>query len=82
MDVSSTGPPTGAHTSSLARSLATLPHGVLHEVAKQLGIGVGQLRAEIAAGKPLSDLAAISRIAQSGPAIVDEPHGDVVDIRL
>jgi hypothetical protein len=81
MDVSSAEPPQSGPAGGLARVLTTIPVDVLREVAQQLGIGVGQLRAEIAAGKPLSDLAAISHAAQSVP-LVDEPHGDVVDVHL
>jgi hypothetical protein len=81
MDVSSTGPPLGASASHLASAFRTVRTEVMAAAAEKLGISVDRLRAEVAAGKPLSDLMAIATASHS-VAVLDEAHGSQVDLRI
>jgi hypothetical protein len=82
MDVAATGPPLGASASHLAESFSHVRTEVIAAAAEKLGISVDRLRAEVAAGKPLSDLMAIASASHQSVAVVDEAHGSRLDLRL
>jgi hypothetical protein len=79
MDVNATSPPPGRGTRPALPSVAVRPE-VLAAAAQKLGISVAKLRDELAAGRPLGHVTAVT----STPALpVPQPHEDwTVDVRL
>ena len=80
MDVGAVHPSLGAGASHLATAFSTARTSVLTEAATKLGISIGRLRAELEAGKPLSDIAAIAAVSVSQahppPAVVHDHDPD------
>jgi hypothetical protein len=76
MDVAASGPPGPHH---LAAGLGAVRTEVLQAAAASLGISVDRLRAEVAAGTPLSDLAALASMAVQ---VVDDGAKGEVELRL
>jgi len=73
-----------ASAAAITTSYATLPTPVLGAVADRLGISVDALRAQLAAGKPLSTIATVAGLAHeelAGPVRDREP-GTAVDLLL
>lgn len=77
MDVTANATTLGASASHLAAAFSQVRTEVLAAAADKLGISVDRLRAEVSAGKPLSDLLAIASTSVERVAVVDEPHGSV-----
>ena len=73
MDV---GPGTGA--SHLGAAFSTVRTSVVADAATKLGISIGQLRAELAAGTPLADIAAVAGMSVSRPVTEQRGGTDVL----
>jgi hypothetical protein len=81
MDVSAASSLAAQH---LARAVAHVRTEVLSAAADKLGITVDRLRAEIAAGQPLSDLLVVASasVDKPAPVVVEQEHGSTVDVLL
>jgi len=86
MDVSTSGPSAATPTHHLAAQFANVRTEVLDATAEALGISVDRLRAEVAAGKPLADIAALVHASivsrEARVQLVEEPPPGTVDVRL
>ena len=81
MEVSASAGPGPAH---LASALGAVRTEVLVAAADSLGISVDRLRAEVAAGTPLSDIAMLAHVSLTTRQVqvVDEGPSGSVDLRL
>lgn len=80
MDVSAV-PAARSPAAHLGAVLTTVRTEVLTAAAAALGISPGRLRAELEAGTPLSDLAAVASMSVA-PSVVEERTDGQVDLRL
>jgi len=82
MDVTAPGPASGITAAHLARSLEGVRTAVMQKAAEHLGISVDRLRAEVAAGAPLSDLTALATTSVSSTPPPSDGEAHQVDVHL